>query len=258
MILYKVVIQKYHYILNQIFELILGLGRSCDILQMALVDISRKHNSWSQYMQPTQRIHSGASRVNKLTIVNKKLCYNGVECENVLSSPKGIDNLVGYLQRQYPKGVVLIAHNGARFDFPLLKRDLQNNENFLESNYDIECVDSIKIFKKHFPALEAYNQPYLIERFLGSENVSDAHEAVGDCENLRDALERAAQEKNLSMAEFLEIPCKKLIEDCDKGKSNKRQAKSKTPKVKRLEQVDMIKERAGKKRTSRYYHLRRR
>ena len=223
---------------------------------MALVDVSRKNNSWSQYMQPIQRIHSGASRVNKLTIRNKKLCYNRVECEGVLSPAKGIDNLVGYLQRKYPKGVVLIAHNGARFDFPLLKRDLEKNNNFCKSNYVIECIDSIKIFKKHFPTLEAYNQPYLIQRFLGSENVSDAHEAVGDCENLRDALERAAQEKNLTMAEFLDIPSKKLIEDSNKGKAKDRQPKAKAHKIKRLEHVDIPKARSRKKRTSRHYDLR--
>ena len=223
---------------------------------MALVDVSRKNSSWSQYMQPTQRIHSGASRVNKLTIRNKKLCYNGVECEDVLSPAKGIDNLAGYLQRKYPKGVVLIAHNGARFDFPLLKRDLEKNNNFCKSNYVIECIDSIKIFKKHFPTLEAYNQPYLIQRFLGSENVSDAHEAVGDCENLRDALERAAQEKNLTMAEFLDIPSKKLIEDSTKGKTKDRQLKTKSHKIKRLEHADILKTRSRKKHTTRHYDLR--
>lgn len=194
-------------------------------------------------MQPTQRIHPDASRVNKLTIVNRKLCYKGVECDNVLAPPEGIDNLVGYLQTKYPMGVVLIAHNGARFDFPRLKRHLEKNENFLKSNYVIECIDSIQIFKKHFPALEAYNQRYLIKRFLGSEKVSDAHEAVGDCENLRDALESAAQETNMPIAEFLDMPCKKLIADSNKGKSKEGQPKSRAPKVKRLQHVDMLKRR---------------
>ena len=228
---------------------------------MAIVDISRNTNSWGQYMQPTQRIHSGASRVNKLTIVKNKLCYNKVECADVVSPEKGIDNFVNHLHKHYPDGVVLLAHNGARFDFPLLKRDLERNGKTLTQNYPIECIDSIKIFKKHFPDLEAYNQPYLIERFLGSENVSDAHEAVGDCINLRNALEAAAQEKNMSISEFIELPSKKLIIDEVKKNTEKvKVTKTKTSKV--LKNFDG-KSSAGKdtrleRKTAQPYLLRRR
>ena len=106
-------------------QYLLGLGRHCDILQMALVDVLGNTKPWSQYMQPTQRIHSGASKVNKLTLKNTKLCYDGVECTNVVPPEKGIENFINYLYKNYPDGVTLIAHNGARFDFPLLKRDLE-------------------------------------------------------------------------------------------------------------------------------------
>ena len=86
--------------------------------------------------------------------------------------------------------------------------------------------------------------------------MSDAHEAVGDCENLRDALERAAQEKNLTMAEFLDMPSRKLIEDNNKFKTKDRQPKAKARKIKRLEHVDIPKARSRKKRTTRHYDLR--
>ena len=180
---------------------------------MALVDISRKVRPWNQYIQPTQRIHSSASAVNKLTVRNNKLCYNGAECSNVVSAEEAIENFHHYLNKNFPEGVVLVAHNGARFDFPLLKRDLTIYQKYRNKNYNIMCIDSIKVFKTQFPGLDAYNQPYLIERFLGSENVSSAHEAIGDCINLRNALEMAAKEKNISLAEFLDVPCKSLIDD---------------------------------------------
>ena len=81
----------------------IGLGRSCDILQMALVDISRKVKPWNQYIQPTQRISSGASAVNKLTIVRDKLCYNGKECNNVVPAEEAIESFAAYLHENFPE-----------------------------------------------------------------------------------------------------------------------------------------------------------
>ena len=197
---------------------------------MAIVDISRKVKPWNQYIQPTQRIHSGASAVNKLTIVKNKLCYNGKECNNVLPAEEAIESFAAYLHENFPEGVELIAHNGARFDFPLLKRDLMKSFQFYNKSYPIRCIDSIKIFKTQFPGLDAYNQPYLLKRFLGSENVSRAHEAVGDCINLRNAIETAAKEKNMSLKEFLSIPSKPLIDEEEPKKKLPKTPKNKTTK----------------------------
>ena len=188
----------------------LGLGRNCDILQMALVDMSRKIKPWNQYLQPTQRIQPGASAVNKLTINNNKLCYNNVACKDVVSAEEGIHKLRKYLHKNFPNGVVLIAHNGERFDFPLLKRDWIKYNKILDKNYCINCVDSITLFKRQFPSLQAYNQPYLLKRFLGAENIESEHEAIGDCINLRSAIEAAAKEKEITLAEFLSIPGRPL------------------------------------------------
>ena len=202
---------------------------------MAIVDISRKVKPWNQYIQPTQRIHSGASAVNKLTIVRNKLCYNGKECNNVLPAEEAIESFAAYLHENFPEGVELIAHNGARFDFPLLKRDLMKSFQFYNKSYPIRCIDSIKIFKTQFPGLDAYNQPYLLKRFLGSENVSRAHEAVGDCINLRNAIETAAKEKNMSLKEFLSIPSKPLIDEEESKKELPKISKNKT--IKRRKRI---------------------
>ena len=201
---------------------------------MALVDVSRKVKPWNQYIQPTQRISSGASAVNKLTIVRDKLCYNGKECNNVVPAEEAIESFAAYLHENFPEGVELIAHNGARFDFPLLKRDLMKSFQFYNKSYPIRCIDSIKVFKTQFPGLDAYNQPYLLQRFLGSENVSRAHEAVGDCINLRNAIETAAKEKNMSLKEFLSIPSKPLIDDEELKKESRKTPKTRTIKRRKL------------------------
>ena len=206
-------------------------------------------------MQPTQRIHSGASRVNKLTLQNSRLCYNGIECNDVVPPKKGIKNFVNHLVQNYPDGVALIAHNGHRFDFPLLKRDLQKHESVLIDNYPIECIDSISIFKKHFPGLGAYNQPCLIERFVGSENVSDAHEAVGDCINLKRAMVLAAEEKQMALSEFLDVPVRKLGEKL-KEPTKKQSGMKRKPKMSNKltieEDVNILNNQMSKKPRHRY------
>ena len=227
---------------------------------MALVDMSRKVKPWNQYIQPTQRIHSGASAVNKLTIINKKLCYNGVECQDVVSMEEGIESFWNYLYQNFPEGVVLIAHNGARFDFPLLKRDLLKYPEVRDKNYPMMCIDSLKLFKTQFPGLDAYNQPYLIQRFLGSENVSSAHEAVGDCVNLRNAIEAAAQEKNICLTEFVSIPGKPLIADVQLKEKKRRDPNINTHKTKIRNLSEASIKKIHKRKTGRKgnYYLRRR
>ena len=224
---------------------------------MALVDISRNVRPWNQYIKPTQRIHSSASAVNKLTVRNNKLCYNGVECSNVVSAEEASENFYHYLNENFPEGVVLVAHNGARFDFPLLKRDLMSYQKCRNKNYNIMCIDSIKVFKTQFPGLDAYNQPYLIERFLGSENVSSAHEAVGDCLNLRNALEMAAKEKNISLEDFLDIPGKPLIDDEVPKKKSRKNSQDKKRKG-NISERSISQLHITKKLKNRKYNLRRR
>ena len=173
---------------------------------MALVDIAGKVKPWSQYMQPTQQIDPGASRVNNLTIRDDKLCYNGAECSNVVSAERGIIHFITHIKKYYPDGVLLIAHNGDKFDFPLLQRDLKKYGSDLKMKYRVAGLDSLNVFRRMYPGLRAYNQPYLVERFLENENVGAAHEAVGDCSNLKRVIETAAAEKKMSISEFLQIP----------------------------------------------------
>ena len=59
------------------------------------------------------------------------------------------------------------------------------------------------VFRKHFPNLQEYKQPFLIERFVRSETVYDAHEAEGDCINLKALIEKAANEKRMTVVEFI-------------------------------------------------------
>lgn len=184
-----------------------GFGMDCEILQIALVDIHNSSKYWNQYIQPTKPIHPKAAEVNHLSVgIDNRLCYREIECENVVSASEGIQKFLEYLKHNYPEGAILIAHNGATFDFPLLRRYLDKHVSNLSEeslSYQIMCIDSLWVFQKHYRGLNSYNQDYLIKRFPGVSSPKDAHDALGDCINLSNAIKSAALEKKLSLTQFL-------------------------------------------------------
>ena len=62
----------------------------------------------------------------------------------------------------------------------------------------------MKVFQQQFPGLDAYNQPYLLNRFVAGEDNYEDHEALGDCINLKTTIEKAAKEKVMTVEKFLE------------------------------------------------------
>jgi len=178
-----------------------------EILQIALVDAESGNKYWNQYINPTKPISNGTTEKNHLTIgSNNRLFYKGAECENAVSAAEGMKRFLDYLEYNFPEGVILIAHNGNTFDFPLLKRYLTNYKWNFSSNqirYQIMCIDSLRAFKTHYQGLISHKQDQLIEIFRGSLCNRDAHEALGDCVNLSSAIKVAASRKNLSVSEFI-------------------------------------------------------
>jgi len=183
-----------------------GFGRDCEILQIALVDLHDGKKYWNQYVQPKGRIDPRATQVNQLSLgINGKLCYRGIECRNVLNSTTAIKNLRAYLKNNYPEGAILIAHNGDTFDFPVLRRYFETNNIHSDDKegYSITCIDSMRVFRKHFGGLSSYKQEHIVKRFPSGDNLREAHDALGDCLNLRGAIHAAAAEKRKELSNFL-------------------------------------------------------
>merc|ERR1719361_978158 len=183
-----------------------SVGRDCEILQIALVDLQDSRKYWNQYIQPKGRIDPFASEVNQLSLgINGKLCYRGIECRNVTNSTTAIKNLKEYLKNNYPEGAILIAHNGDTFDFSVLRRYLEaNNINSDDKEgFSITCIDSMRVFQNNFGGLSSYKQEHIVNRFCTEDNLREAHDALGDCLNLRVALHAAAAEKRKKISNFL-------------------------------------------------------
>ena len=187
-----------------------GLRKNCDILQIGIVDLYDDSKIWSQYIEPTQPIDRMASAVNHLAIVNDKLFYRNKQIKDIVSSSQAMQNFMDYLTQNYPTGVILIAHNGNRFDFRHIGRYLeilQNKSNMKVSElYDFRCIDTLQVFKQNFPGESSYSQRNILGKFVRDTELKDDHEAIGDCINLKYAITNAAKRKSMTVKQFLGEP----------------------------------------------------
>ncbi|KAM4664406.1 three prime repair exonuclease 2 [Discoglossus pictus] len=129
-------------------------------------------------VDPLKPLTETASRITGLS--NENLTTN----EKSSFDPNLIKLVNEFLHRQ-AQPVCLVAHNGYFYDFPLLKTELQQqNEDFLSS---LLCLDSLSAFrnvdKKENHELKFtkgyYTLPELYRRSFGREPV-DSHYAEGD------------------------------------------------------------------------------
>ena len=94
-----------------------------------------------------------------------------------------LDDFITWLTKF--RNILLVAHNGRRFDFPVLESALlkTDNENKLKvSGY----IDSLSVFKKQFPDQKNHTQENLAFELL--HITYNAHNAVADVDALRSLL----------------------------------------------------------------------
>ena len=78
---------------------------------------------------------------------------------------------------------VLVAHNGRRFDFPVLLSTLRNI-GCVDKLFDCVTgfIDSLTVFKKAYPDQESYKQEHLVQSILKFSYA--AHDAIEDVTSL--------------------------------------------------------------------------
>ena len=149
------------------------------ITQIAAMEV-KSGKQFEVYTKPKKPITAEAQRVTGIYIHdNGDMMING---KTVASVPilTAIEKLCDWLKPF--QNVILVAHNGRRFDFPVLmsaviKNNLTNL--FLESITGL--VDSLTVFKKQFPG-QSHKQEDLVQRHLGL--TYNAHNALDDVEAL--------------------------------------------------------------------------
>lgn len=122
-----------------------GLKKTADILQIAAK--CRKY-TFCKYVNPTQLIMpkntiSGLKNVNGTLFRNNKRVSSSPLQEVLCAFKKWLAAL---------KPCILVAHNGLRFDFPLLLRALKKNS--LIEDFEtliVGCADTFTILRKMYP-----------------------------------------------------------------------------------------------------------
>ena len=170
------------------------------------VDVENEKTNFNQYFEPTCHISKGSSRVTGLTINGLDLCINGHVISDTVPPIDGIDKFILWLQTHFSNGCILVAHNGKRFDFPILKRYLNLYSKRLDKLYGIDCRE---IFKAHFPDLIKNKMENLVDEFLPVQKYRH-HDALADAQNLSAVIKAASKKKDLSLREFLQYKEKDL------------------------------------------------
>ena len=109
-------------------------------------------------------------------MANNDMFVNGKKVTTTLIHP-AIDNLLSWLEKM--QNVVLVAHNGRKFDFPVLISAISNVK-ALDKFYScvIGFLDSLTMLKKVFPGRGSYKQEDLVVGLLHA--TYPAHDALED------------------------------------------------------------------------------
>jgi hypothetical protein len=155
-------------------------GRIPHITQIAASDVnsSREFNC---YVIPKVPQSSEAQKISGIVVSSsQKMTVDGkdVEPDTIHTAT---DKFLKWLEK-YQK-VVLIAHNGRRFDFPVFISALKSTNNFQKfCNIFVGCIDSLPVFRKVFAGQNSYKQEDLVKSILNASY--NAHNALEDVKSL--------------------------------------------------------------------------
>ncbi|XP_062576228.1 uncharacterized protein LOC134238121 [Saccostrea cucullata] len=161
-----------HFIDLETTDLMRG-GKYPHITQIA-ASVVGSVSEFSAYVYPKVPIASTAQQIAGIIVNNSgTTTVHGqqVHAEDLSSS---IDKFCKWLKRY--ASVYLIAHNGRKFDFPILMNAMMNIKSEAEFlDCVIGCIDSLSIFKKAFTS-QSYKQEELSRTILNTP--CDAHNAM--------------------------------------------------------------------------------
>ncbi|KAK3778756.1 hypothetical protein RRG08_013027 [Elysia crispata] len=109
-----------------------------------------------------------------------------------------------------PGPLCLVAHNGDRFDFPILTRHLRRAGVDIASCGDIRCVDSQKVFKK-LCSSSSYALGRLYRAICHSEP-NEEHCAEGDSQMIVDIVRKLGPTAFLDECMHFETPLKEYVD----------------------------------------------
>lgn len=145
------------------------------ITQIAAVEPGSR-SSFDSYTIPTVPISPEAQQVTGIV----KTGPNSMSVKG-LPIRSSLEQFIAWLNMF--SNVILVAHNGRRFDFPVLLSAFTkcgNMDKLLASVCGF--IDSLAVFRKKYPGRSCYKQEELAKDLLNSSY--NAHNTIGDVDSL--------------------------------------------------------------------------
>ena len=116
------------------------------------------------------------------------------ETLETISVEEALHNLITFL-KEISTSVILVAHNGFKFDFPMLLNELERSKLLTEFNtLIVRFADTLPVFRKALPdrvkSKLKFNQESLVSDFLGTENNVGAHNVIQDVKLLKQLINK--------------------------------------------------------------------
>lgn len=142
------------------------------ITQISAVEVV-SGQQFNTYVKPTVPIEKKATSVTGISYSEGQMTVNGTEVQTV-NIRSAVDNMINWLSKF--NNVCLVAHNGRRFDFPILVTTLKIL-GVLDKFLTCVFIDSLSVFRKLYPN-QSLKQVDLVSNLLGE--IYDAHNAIED------------------------------------------------------------------------------
>ena len=160
------------------------------ITQIAAVELE-SGSSFNCYVVPKVPISAPAQQITGIVVSDSgSMVVKGepVEAENITHAVHKFMTRI----EDFPN-VILVAHYGRRFDFPVLVSTLDSLDVISRCFGCVRgFIDSIEVFRKVFPNQTSYKQVDLARMLL--QETYSAHNAIEDVEVLGKLMEHASME----------------------------------------------------------------
>ncbi|XP_060593809.1 uncharacterized protein LOC132748252, partial [Ruditapes philippinarum] len=134
-------------------------------------------SEFSTYVTPKLLISEGAQQTTGIRMADNNVMYVSGTIVETVNIQCAVENFIKWLKKY--NIVVLVAHNGRRFDFSVLVAAVSNVnklEEFLASV--VGCLDTLPLFRKTYSDRSSYKQGDLVQDILGIQY--NAHDALED------------------------------------------------------------------------------
>lgn len=187
-----------------------GLEADCDILQIAAL-YGRK--LFNRYIWPSKPIHRRAYDVHKIAVDHQRRhMYVGGQRVEQVDERRAMTDFVEFLS-QVPGPVVLVAHNGRRFDFPRLMRAMQRQRVEMPSNV-VSLLDTLPTFRSLWPRLQSYKLQELVKQKLDRQPDTAAHDAANDTRTLQQLVAFVPPARHVIIERYLDDLSLPSVEQC--------------------------------------------